>query len=311
MIQQGALGLAAYWRPTVWDQTETVPETDPLTIMRGWAPGTHGTEDTGFAAQERDLRLLGRLWAAGALMTEHIQALYFPGVHSAVAVRRRMRKLWTIGLVRRFRPQLSDAHGAGAYLFALTELGLAVLHEARHPWWTTRYPDATWDPRQQERPPSFDLLHGLMTADVACWAESRLGREWVHESEPAGRVSVYVGGGKGAGEAFWPDAILDDRQGGSPAWFLEVERRAYVPHWREKCGKWTAWASQYALGKAPAVFVVAGYLHDSPDRYQRSMAPLLREVPDALRPLVRVLDLGTWDRRSDAPQVVPLSDVAG
>lgn|GEM_PF-5041269 len=309
--QQGALGLVNYWRPTTWDQAEEVPETDPLAIMRGWAPEAHGVHDDGFAMQERDLRILARLWAAGGLMTEHVQALYFPEVRSPRAVRNRMLKLWRVGLVRRYRPQLSEARGTGSYLFTLTQLGLDVLHEARHPWWVTRYPLAAWDPRQQDRPPSFDLMHPLMVADIASWAESRLKREWVHESEPAGRVLVHGAGGRAAGDSFFPDAILDDRRGGTSAWFLEVERRAYAPHWREKTAKWATWAAQYAFGQAPAVFVVAGYLRDAPDRIHRGILPLLEETPDALRPLVHVLDLEAWDRTSDAPQMAPVADVLG
>ena len=107
----------------------------------------------------------------------------------------------------------------------------------------------------------------------------------------------------------WPYNPVSNSRGSTPAWFLEVERAAYLAHWREKVAKWSTWAAQHALGQPPAVFVTAGYLRDSPDRFQRSIVPLLREIPEALRPLIHVLDLAVWDRASGAPQLRPLAEV--
>lgn len=309
----GAVALAAYWRPATWDETPEPPERDARKVYLGWRPGTHGEHDPGFALQERDLGILGRLWAAGALLSDHVHALFFPASEDARVVRRRLLRLYQVGLVRRYRPQLRKGHGSSAYVFAVTRLGFDVLRAARPVWWAARWPEAKWDSRQQGREPGLDLfLHSLVVADIGVWAEARLGREWIHESEPAALISagsVPVGNRVKEG-AFRPDAILAARNGGAD-WYLELERSAYLPHWRHKVERWERWGRQYALGPAPAVIVVAGYLRDSPQRRERSVVPLLRALPAPLLRLVYVLDLAEWDPLLGEAQLLPADGLRG
>ncbi len=309
----GAVTLAAYWRPATWDETPDPPERDARKVYLGWRPGTHGERDPGFALQERDLAILGRLWAAGALLSDHVQALFFPAAGGPRAVQRRLVRLYQVGLVRRYRPQLRKGFGSSAYVFAVTRLGFEVLRVVRPAWWAARWPEAKWDPRQEGREPGLDLfMHSLVVADIGVWAESRLGREWIHESEPAALISAgsVPAGNRVKEVAFRPDGILAAREGGVD-WFLELERSAYLPHWRHKVERWERWSRQYALSPAPAVIVVAGYLRDSPQRRERSVLPLLRTLPAELLKLVYVLDLAEWDPQRTEPQVVPAGELRG
>ncbi len=309
----GAVALAAYWRPATWDETPEPPERDARRVYAGWRPGTHGERDPGFALQERDLDVLSRLWATGGLLSDHIQALYFPDLVGPSVVHRRLRRLYEVGLVRRYRPQLRKGMGSSCYLFTLTKLGYEVLRVAQPVWWTTRWPNAKWDRRQQEREPGLDLLmHSLVVAEIGTWAEARLGREWIHESEPASVISAgkVAVGNRTKEVTFRPDAILAAQDGGVD-WYLELERSAYLPHWRQKAERWERWSRQYALGRAPAAIVVAGYLQDSPQRRERSVLPLLRTLPAELLKLVYVLDLAEWDPRLGEPQIVPGGELKG
>jgi hypothetical protein len=304
-----ALTLARHWRPALWEEVPQPLEPDPRRILRPWPPGTHGEHDPGFALQDRDLDILSRLWAAGALLSTHIQALFFPGVTQPSAVQRRLRMLYAVGLLRRHRPQLPRGMGSSPLLFSLSRLGFEVLSVAQPHWWAARWPGARWDRRRHEREPGPELLHPLLVAEVASWAVSRLGREWIFESEPAGVVSagVMAAGSRPREVLFHPDAILTDPARRSPDWFLELEWRAYLPSWREKIERWDRWRRKHALTETPAQILVAGYLRDSPNRYQWTILPLLRALPPELATVVQVRDLERWDAGSDEAQAVSAS----
>ncbi len=307
----GAVAVAQYWRPAYWSQVEQPPETDTRKIACGWRPKTHGDGDSGFALQDRDVDVLSRLWAAGVLSTEHIHRLLFAAVQDPSVVSRRLRHLWEVGLLRKYRPYLGQrGMGSSPYLWALSALGFRVLRAMAPVWWTARYPRAKWDQRQDGREPSLDMVHALLVADIATWAVAYHGREWVYESEPACRVSAgrVQDGGRTKELTFLPDAILSRE--GAPSWFVEVERAAYLPTWKQKVSVWERWAAKLgASGRVPATILVAGFLRDTPQRRERGILPLLRAVPDALKPHMAVLDLEQWDQASPADQAHPITDL--
>ena len=309
----GAVAVAQYWRPAYWSETQEPPETDVRKIICGWPPKTHGDEDTGFALQDRDVDVLARLWAAGVLSTEHLHRLLFAAVKDPSVVSRRLRRLWEIGLLRRYRPHLGKkGMGSASYLWSLSRLGFAVLRVMQPIWWTARYPRAKWDQRQETREPGLDMLHSLLVADIANWAVACHGREWVYESDPACRVSAgrVQDGARTKELTFRPDAILTAPGDGAPDWYIEVERAAYLPTWRQKVEVWDRWAKTHtARGRVPAQIVVAGFLHDTPQRRERGILPLLRVVPEALKPHMRVLDLEAWDQTSADPQMRSVADL--
>jgi hypothetical protein len=309
----GAVAVAAYWRPAYWSEVQEPPETEPRAVACGWAPGTHGPDDKGFALQERDVDVLSRLWAAGVLSTEHLHRLLFQAVTDPSIVSRRLRHLWQVGLVLRYRPHLGErGMGSAPYLWRLSRLGFGVLRAMSPLWWTARWPKAKWDARQEEREPSLDMLHSLLVADIATWAVKYHSREWVHESEPACRVSAgrIQDVSRVKELRFLPDAILTAQTDGAPDWYIEVERAAYLPTWRQKVEVWDRWAKTHtARGRVPAQIVVAGFLRDTPQRRERGIVPLLRVVPEALKPHMRVLDLEAWDQTSADPQMRSIADL--
>ncbi len=309
----GAVAVAQFWRPAYWSEAEKPPETDVRNLACGWPPKTHGDGDPGFALQDRDLDVLSRLWAAGVLSTEHLHRLLFSAVKDPSVVSRRLRRLWELGLLRRYRPHLGrKGMGSASYLWTLSRLGFALLRAMAPVWWTARWPHAKWDQRQEGREPGLDMIHNLIVADIATWAVANHAREWVHESEPACRISAgrVQDGARTKELTFLPDAILT--RDGTPDWFVEVERAAYPPTWKAKVQVWARWAATNRAGAAnriPAVIVVAGFTKDTPQRRERSIVPLLRAVPETLIPHMRILDLATWDQTSADPQMQSVSDL--
>ena len=303
---KGAI-ISAHWQPTYWQDCPEPMERNLRAVVDGWKPKTHGAKDAGFALQTRDVDLLGRLWAHGPMLTDHIHRMFWPDAGRADTVTARLTRLWHLGLLRRYWPRLGKGMGSAPAVWALARQGFDLLQLIRPLWWVTRYPSARWDARREAAGPGTDLAHGLIVADVTTWAVLQQGREWVHESEPAGTVvaSIEQVGPRTRERTFRPDAILT--RDGEPDWYVEVERSVYLPRWRHKLDSWELWVD--AQLNDEAVIVVVGRLRATPDQREKSMLPLLRATPAPIAARMRVLDLGTWDPADPEVPWRPVGDV--
>lgn len=293
MARASGAVISAYWQPTYWKDCPEPIERDLRAVVAGWKPRTHGDRDPGFALQGRDVDLLCRLWAHGPLLTDHLRRMFWPDTDRADTAVARLRRLWDVGLLRRYWPRLHKGVGSAPVVWTLSRAAFGLLELIRPLWWVTRYPGARWDARREAAGPGTDLAHGLIVADVATWAVRYQGREWVHESEPAGTVVAGIEqvGARTRERVFRPDAILT--RDGEPHWYVEVERSVYLPRWRHKLDAWSLWVD--AQLDDEAVIVVVGRLRATADQREKSMIPLLRATPVPTAARMRVLDLGSWD----------------
>lgn len=224
------------------------------------ASGDESKKRKGIRLTTRDAQILEALHAVGYLTTHQIRALFFvenqiDKMGPTKACERRMRLLYSAGLVRRIEQPVKRGEGSKPFIYALSKKGVEFLITE-----TGIDPaDIDWRPQSFEANVPF-LNHLLTTTDLhiallkAC---KQLGIElveWIDERElRMGKMFDYVmlptHQGQPIKTAVIPDAIFVlERDGKRALFFVEIDMRTVTvnPSLLEKKG-WSKKIRTYDL----------------------------------------------------------------
>lgn len=88
-------------------------------------------EEDKFNLTSRDLDILQALLEHRFLTLNQIVRIYFRSKSGYYTCSRRMRKLFQIGLVLRYRPLVTKSEGSAPFIFSLSQLGYEVISKTR------------------------------------------------------------------------------------------------------------------------------------------------------------------------------------
>lgn len=89
------------------------------------------SEEEKFNLTPRDLDILQTLLEHRFLTLNQLVRIYFRSSSGYYSCSRRMRQLFNVGLVLRYRPLVRKSEGSAPYIFALSQLGYEVLAKVR------------------------------------------------------------------------------------------------------------------------------------------------------------------------------------
>ncbi len=216
-------------------------------------------EEDKFNLTSRDLDILQALLEHRFLTLNQIVRIYFRSKSGYYTCSRRMRKLFQIGLVLRYRPLVTKSEGSAPFIFSLSQLGYEVISKTR---FLEQDISGLFYREDGNIVELSRILHELELNDFCLdvfeeaiakklrfeWTPTRLTRQSF--SAPGGKTIIIE-----------PDAVFHIyTPKGERILHIEYERSADWRRFRQKIERWTeyrkrqVWRERY--GSEPFILVV-------------------------------------------------------
>ncbi|MFD1676358.1 replication-relaxation family protein [Alicyclobacillus fodiniaquatilis] len=234
----------------LWERSEEAWE-----LMRILQP----IEEDKFNLTSRDLDILQALLEHRFLTLNQIVRIHFRSKSGYYTCSRRMRKLFQIGLVLRYRPMVMKNEGSAPYIFSISQLGYEVISKTR---FLEQDISSLYYREDGNIIELSRIIHELELNDFCLdFFEEAIAKKLRFEWTPTRltRQSFSVTGGKTF--TVEPDAVFHIyTQKGERVLHIEYERSADRRRFRQKIERWKAYRKQQAwrekYGAEPFILVV-------------------------------------------------------